>query len=249
MIVKSTLLALALSLAALSLQAAEIVIPLNQGKPSQQEFERAAKRALYSRNYQLWSVDPGVVIGKYKKRVEIALILLDDRIMLRVVDDGGVPSEKITSYLRNLERDFTYELVDHVLAPQTRYDPAALQALLASARGNAVVAATESYTITGRYQSRITRNPASYAFKKTAHRNVVITFTQDGNELHGVGDQANLKITATIEGDEIRFATWPSDITSNEIKGKWKIGENGQELTGKWSYHGGNGDWNLYKID
>ena len=233
-----------------SLQASEIEIALAAGKPTQQEFEVATKRALFSRNYDIWSVDQGVIVGMYQGEVEMTVILADGIVVIRNTDSGGRSSETIGKYLRNLQRDLTYELAGFALAPQSKGDPAKAKALIASLdSGDTSSTSSETTTvITGKYQSQITSS-SKWMFNKPSEQSPDITFTQQGNEVTGINEEFNLKISGTIEGDEIHFFTWPSDFTTYEIKGTWEISREGRRLTGKWRNPLGNGDWNLTRIE
>jgi hypothetical protein len=105
-----------------------------------------------------------------------------------------------------------------------------------------------SGNITGIYVSEITTN-SNWVFKKRIHREIKVDFKQIGNCVTGENGRVNLKISGVRNGDTVSFYTWPSDITSDEIRGNWKIFDHGQKLIGKWSHPHGNGDWNLTRIE
>ena len=236
---------------ALPLAANEMVIPLEGGKPTPREFDIAAKRALSSRKYELWATSENLVIGRYRGQVEMSLILGENSVVIRNTDTGGRGADTINKYLRNLERDLSYELAGFTMAPAGSIDPDKAAALVASVNSTGQVQAAvpgSDFVIAGRYQSRVTSSN-HYVFTKASQRSPILTFTQKGNEITGVAQGLNLKVSGTIEGDEIRFYTWPSDITSYELKGTWKISEDGRRLTGKWRQAHGGGDWNLTRID
>lgn len=104
------------------------------------------------------------------------------------------------------------------------------------------------FDLSGTYVSDITTNN-NWRFRKAADRRLKITISQNGNEITGTNNSKNLKINGVIDGDEISFFTWPSDISSDEIKGKWKIDSDGNRLTGKWSHPHGGGKWNLTRVE
>ena len=89
----------------------------------------------------------------------------------------------------------------------------------------------------------------NWRFKKAEDRRLKITISQNGNEITGTNKSKNLKIIGVIEGDEISYFTLPSDISSDEIKGKWRIHPDGVSLTGKWMHHNGGGTWDLTRIE
>ena len=101
--------------------------------------------------------------------------------------------------------------------------------------------------ISGTYVSDITTN-TSWVFHKPKYRKLVVSLEQNGNSIVGSNSSANLKIEGKREGDKITFFTWPSDIISSEIKGKWKISPDGDRIEGTWSHPHGEGKWNLTKI-
>ncbi len=152
--------------------------------------------------------------------------------------------------MRNLHRDLSYELAEYAIAPAVASDPAKIAALTAFMNPENYIAPEPSATavITGRYQSQITSN-SNYVFNKQKDRRIVVAFEQKGAEITGMSADVNLKITGTITGNKIKFFTWPSDITANELKGEWKISADGRRLAGKWGYSAGGGDWNLTKIE
>jgi len=103
-------------------------------------------------------------------------------------------------------------------------------------------------SINGTYVSNITTN-THWVFDKVKHRKLVVRFEQNGNSIIGTSSSANLKIVAAREGDEITFYTLPSDISSDEIKGKWKVNADGSRIEGKWSHPHGGGKWDLTRIE
>jgi hypothetical protein len=103
-------------------------------------------------------------------------------------------------------------------------------------------------SVTGTYVSDITTN-SNWRFNNQKHRSLVVQFEQNGNHIIGTCSSANLKILATREGDNITFYTLPSDISSDEIKGKWKVNADGSSIEGKWTHPHGNGKWNLTRIE
>jgi len=103
-------------------------------------------------------------------------------------------------------------------------------------------------SINGTYFSDITTN-THWVFDKVKHRKLVVRFEQNGNSIIGTSSSANLKIVAAREGDEITFYTLPSDISSDEIKGKWKVNADGSRIEGKWTHPHGGGKWNLTRIE
>jgi len=129
--------------------------------------------------------------------------------------------------------------------------------LLPMAGATAEVAAADSSTangkqdeivrITGTYRSDIS-SENNWVFNRPKDRQISITFVQNGDEITGTNQAANLKITGTRSGDEISFYTWPSDISSEEIKGNWRISADGNKLEGNWTHPHGGGKWNLSKI-
>jgi hypothetical protein len=103
-------------------------------------------------------------------------------------------------------------------------------------------------SISGTYVSDITTN-THWVFDKAKHRKLVVRFEQNGNSIIGTSSSANLKLVATREGDDITFYTLPSDVSSDEIKGKWKVSADGSRIEGKWTHPHGDGKWNLTRID
>jgi hypothetical protein len=228
-------------------RATEAVVPI-QAKPSQAEFVVAAKRALFARNYEIWSVDPDVVIGRYRGKVEMAFILTDNAVFIRNIEPGGMNQETISKYLRSLKRDFTYEIVQYALPPVGKSDPSKIAGLLSSTRA-AVSSAPETTSnalISGQYQSQIeVTSNHSWIFRKRREREIMITFKQDGNDVIGTNLENGLKIVGKLEGNQIRFYTLPSKISTGEIKGVWTVSEDGRRLEGTWSASNSAGDWNL----
>jgi hypothetical protein len=102
--------------------------------------------------------------------------------------------------------------------------------------------------LSGTYVSDITTN-SHWVFNHGKHRRLKITFEQQGNKITGTNRSANLKITGVREDDEISFFTWPSDISSGEIKGNWKVSPDGSKIEGTWSHPHGGGKWNLTRIE
>ena len=101
--------------------------------------------------------------------------------------------------------------------------------------------------LSGTYVSEITTD-THWVFQKPKHRRLVVTIEQRGADFSATADAANLKISGSVEGDSISFYTWPSDISSSEIKGKWKILDGGARLEGKWVHPHGGGKWNLTRL-
>ena len=101
--------------------------------------------------------------------------------------------------------------------------------------------------LVGTYVSDITSN-TYWRFTRRQHRQLKITFSQQGNEITGINQSTNLKISGIREGDEISFFTWPSDISSDEIKGEWRISADGSRIEGRWTHPHGSGRWNLRKV-
>ena len=102
--------------------------------------------------------------------------------------------------------------------------------------------------LSGTYVSEITTD-THWVFQNPQHRRLLVVFEQRGEDITAISDSANLKISATVDGDEISFFTWPSDITSSEIKGKWEILDDGARLEGKWTHPHGGGQWNLTRLN
>jgi hypothetical protein len=107
---------------------------------------------------------------------------------------------------------------------------------------------TSTDSIIGTYISEITTN-SNQVFNRKKHRQLKINFEQVGNCIFGTNGSAILKITGVRKGDNISFFTWPSDISIDKIKGKWKINSDGTRLTGKWNHPNGVGKWNLTRIE
>lgn len=101
--------------------------------------------------------------------------------------------------------------------------------------------------LSGTYVSEITTN-THWVFQKRTHRELVIVFEQNGDQITGFSEAANLKISGTLSNGQITFFTWPSDITFSEIKGKWTVSDDGRHLEGRWTHPHGNGKWNLTRI-
>lgn len=110
---------------------------------------------------------------------------------------------------------------------------------------------SKAVDVSGTYISEITANTSSNSslFRKSKHRNLVIVIEQNGSEITGHNDEYNLKISGTLDGDVISFFTWPSDITRNEIKGKWTVNPDGTMMEGTWRHSSSSGKWNLTKGD
>lgn len=104
---------------------------------------------------------------------------------------------------------------------------------------------SKSAGISGTYVSKITTDSGTYAFSKRRHRSIVVELVQEGNEITGYADSVDMKITGKLEGDTITFFTWPNDITTTEIKGKWKVNPDGDTMQGTWSYPFAAGKWDL----
>ena len=81
-----------------SANAADVEVPIVDGKVSQAEFRYAAKRALLGRSYQILSIDDDVVIGKYRRGVEMTIIRGDDALVIRNLKDGGKCSQGEPGY-------------------------------------------------------------------------------------------------------------------------------------------------------
>ncbi len=231
---KGLFVGLSLLLTSLPINANEIVIELSQGKPSQQEFVLAAKRALYSRNYEIWSVDSDVVIGKYRGKVEMALILTDDAVILRNTDNGGVKFETIFKYLKNLRRDFVYELADYTLVPVAKSDPAKARALVESAK----LVDTSGVTLAGIYEANISGNHSSPDLR---NQKFEVRISQDGKKIKGLFGKSD-KIWGYIKDETIEFEWFATGGWSGE--GSWKIDSESNDLNGTWSH----GQWNMIKI-
>lgn len=230
---------LSLLLISLSINADEIAIKLSQGKPTQQEFVLAAKRALYSRNYEIWSVDQDVVIGKYRGKVEMALILTDDAVILRNTDHGGVKSETIFKYLKNLQRDFTYELADYTLEPVARSDPEKAMALVESTKPVGTSNDTHvDYHLAGTYEATISGNHSSPDFR---NKKFQVRVSQEGKKITGIFGKSG-KIWGYIKNETIKFEWFATGGWSG--KGSWEIDTNNSDLKGTWSH----GEWDMTKI-
>jgi hypothetical protein len=106
------LLLLSTSLAAADL---EIKVGFKAGKPTAKEFVLAAKRAFYRRNYETSVNADGNVIGVYKQRLSMTMILDDSGVIIRNSDPANYSENKIKGYLKNLERDLVYELAEYML--------------------------------------------------------------------------------------------------------------------------------------
>ena len=107
---------------------------------------------------------------------------------------------------------------------------------------------TTYFDISGTYVSDITTNN-NWRFQRPKDRRLKITISQNGNEITGTNRSKNLKISGVIEGDVISYFTWPSEISSDEINGKWKINPDGVSLTGNWTHPHGGGKWNLTRVE
>ena len=101
--------------------------------------------------------------------------------------------------------------------------------------------------LSGTWVSEITSD-THWVFHKPSHRRILVVFDQQGTDITAVADSVDMKISATRDGDEISFFTWPSDVSASEIKGKWKLVDGGRRLEGKWSHPHGGGKWNLTRL-
>ncbi len=237
---KGLLVGFCLLLIPLSINANEIAIKLSQGKPTQQEFVLAAKRALYSRNYEIWSVDPDVVIGKYRGKVEMALILTDDAVILRNTDHGGVKLETISKYLNNLRRDFIYELANYTLAPVAKSDPAKARALVESANKPVDTSSVtrQNYQLAGTYEANISGSHNSPDFRNAKFE---VRIFQEGRKITGIFGKSG-KIWGYIKNETIEFEWFATGGWSG--KGSWEIDSGNNDLKGTWSH----GKWNMTKM-
>ena len=104
------------------------------------------------------------------------------------------------------------------------------------------------FNLTGTYVSEITTN-THWVFHKRKHRSLVVEIEQDGNQVTGFSESANMKISGMLNNGEITFFTWPSDVISDEIKGKWTVSDDGRSLEGRWTHPHGDGKWNLRRIE
>lgn len=219
--------------------AGETSIELKQGTPTQQEFVLAAKRALYSRNYELWSVHSGVVIGKYRGKVEMAFILGDEMVVIRNTDHGGVNTDTITKYLKNLRRDFMYELAKYTMAPTSDGDPMKAQALLESIKPtNTGSAPFQVGNLTGTYRANISGRHNSADLRNPTFE---VSLVHEGNQLSGTFGSSS-KIWGTLDGDTVKFEYFASGGYSG--KGVWKIDPGSGNFKGSWN----RGEWNMTKL-
>lgn len=101
--------------------------------------------------------------------------------------------------------------------------------------------------LSGTYVSEITTD-SHWVFHKRSHRRILVVFFQQGDDISAVASSVDMKITGTLDGDQITFFTWPSDVASSEIKGTWKIVDGGARLEGKWTHPHGGGKWNLTRL-
>jgi hypothetical protein len=236
---KGLLVSFILLIAAMPISAAEITINLNEN-PTQQEFVLAAKKALYSRNYELRSVDPDVVIGMYRGKIEMALILIDRTVIVRNTDNGGANSTTISKYLRNLRRDFTYELADYALMPMAKSDPAKARALVEKERAR--VESTRmfmDYDLAGIYEANISENHSSPDFRNLSFK---VRILQEGKQITGIFGQSG-KIWGEIKDGTIKFDWFAAGGWSGG--GNWEIDSKSNDLKGTWSH----GEWNMSKIE
>lgn len=104
------------------------------------------------------------------------------------------------------------------------------------------------FKLEGLYASEVTSTD-HYYFDKRSYRSLNYQFLQDGNNVVGVNAQIKLKVIGKLEGDTITFYTLPSKMGPTELKGKWKVSNDGRELRGSWSVGGSGGKWNLTRID
>ena len=102
--------------------------------------------------------------------------------------------------------------------------------------------------VSGTWISDITTS-TRFRFKKAEERRLEIIITQKGNEITGINKSKNLKISGVREGNEISFFTWPSDISMDEIKGKWIVKPDGRIIEGTWTHPHGGGKWNLKRSE
>jgi hypothetical protein len=115
MLKKELLLGLILLGASMSAGAVEIHISFKQGIPTAAEFVLAAKRTFYKRNYAIDSFSDSMVVGTYKGRMEMKILLRNTVVIIRNTDPAGYKDNKIKGYLKNLKRDMVYELAEFIL--------------------------------------------------------------------------------------------------------------------------------------
>ena len=105
---------------------------------------------------------------------------------------------------------------------------------------------TSGNVISGTYVSDI-KTSSPWYFNVRKHRKVKVTFQQDGDNITGINEEFNLKISGIRKGNEVTFSAGRSKLVG-DIRGLWKINADGSKLTGKWSRSGNGGQWNLEKI-
>ena len=101
----------------ISANAQDITADFKVGNPTQEEFVLAAKRAFFKHHYEISPVIVGNrVIGTYKKKVVMEIILHDNMVIIRNTAKGNNTNPNtIKKYLRTLRRDLTYELAKYML--------------------------------------------------------------------------------------------------------------------------------------
>lgn len=236
--VRWMLLGLVMLTASLPVTAEEMSLELKAGKPSAAEFRLAAIRAFYKRNYEIWSIDPQRVTGRYKGAVKLEVVLQESAVIIRNATPGLLNDSNSRRYLNNLKRDLVCELAAYMITAPSSSE-------LAGAVSTQSAAPTASGTaVSGTYVSSITTN-GNYTFQKKSSRSIAITLEQEGTNITGSNSEYNLKLIGTLEGNTINFYTLPSKITSGEIKGEWVISDDANLLTGKWTRGAAGGIWNL----
>jgi hypothetical protein len=115
MLRKELLFGLILLGASMSAGAVEITIAFKQGMPTAAEFVLGAKRTFYKRSYAIDSFSDSMVVGTYKGRMEMKILLRETGVIIRNTDPAGYKDNKIKGYLKNLQRDLVYELAEYML--------------------------------------------------------------------------------------------------------------------------------------
>jgi hypothetical protein len=115
MLKKELLFGLILLGASMSASAVEITIAFKQGMPTAAEFVLGAKRTLYKHNFAIDSFSDSMVVGTYKGRMEMKILLRETGVIIRNTDPVGHTDMKIKGYLEKIQRDLVYELALYML--------------------------------------------------------------------------------------------------------------------------------------
>lgn len=233
------LLGLVILATALPAAAKEQSLALKAGKPGEAEFRLAAIRALYKRNYEIWTIDPNKVTGRYRGGAKMELILQDKAVLIRNATPSLLNEARENQYIQNLRRDLAYELAAYMITAPTSEERD-------SSNSTQPVSTPTGTAVSGSYVSRITTD-SPYTFQKRSSRSLVLTLEQDGNNVNGINSEYDLKVVGTREGNKITFYALPSKIAAGEIEGEWQVSEDGRSLTGNWARGGASGIWNLVR--